>query len=237
MRKVIAVGFAVFGLISMGIQGLMTVPVQAQESTAFAPDYFPVDRETFCKRIYEQTFGDTGQDTLEIVGSTTAPYTTQPLTGSLICNIGEEADPPEVWHNDGVTFKSLMSDNFYVSIDCDMSEHPPSQAFGLVHDGEILSDAGVVEVSKDLSDCQAGDPNERLLIQIQDLTLRGKPFNNAVLVWGLSDDLPFVPLDFQGKDLDLGITLPALGDTGGRAVDDFTIFGVGEGIIAGGGHQ
>ncbi len=111
-----------------------------------------------------------------------------------------------MWHNDGVTFKILMSDNFYISIDCVMSEHPPSQAFGLVHDGEILSDAGVVEVSKDLSDCQAVDPNERSLIQIQDVTIGGKPFNNAVLVWGLKDDLLFVPLDFQGKGLDLGST-------------------------------
>ncbi len=172
MRKVIAVGFVVFGLISMGIQGLMTVPVQAQASTAFVPDYIPVDRETFCKRIYEQTFGGTDQETVEIVGSTTAPYTIQPLTGSIFCNIGEEADTPTVWHNDGVTLKILKTENSYVSSDCDMSEHPPAQAFGLVHDGEILNDAGVVEVKKDLSDCQDVDPNERLLLHIRDVKIR-----------------------------------------------------------------
>ncbi len=216
-----------------GVGNMIVTPVVVapppEIHTAFVPDYFPIDRKAFCRRTCEDS--GTEQTTVEIVGSTTAPYSSQPLTGSIFC--ADNGDEPSVWHNDGVTFKILLDDNFYTSTDCALSQFPLVQAFGLVHDGEFLNDAGVMEVRKDFSDCGAVDPHERLLFQIQDLTIRGKPFKNALLLWGLKDNLPFVPLDFQGKDLEWGLTLPGAAETGGRAVDDISILGVGESLIGG----
>ena len=225
-------GILLLSTITLGFV-LCPLTVAAAQDTAFVPDYFPTEEESFCKRIYAQP-GEAERGILQVVGRTTVPYATQPLEGSLICNFGDGADAPLVVRSDDTAFRILMENDYYTSADCLLSEFPSQSALSLVHDGEILGLGGdfSVEVSKDLSDCRSVDPDERLLFRIQGVTVAGKHYENALIFWGLKDNLPFVSLDFQGWDVEWGLALPDAGDTGGRAVDDFIILGVGESLIA-----
>ncbi|UCH84233.1 MAG: hypothetical protein JSW50_00675, partial [Candidatus Latescibacterota bacterium] len=54
----------------------------------------------------------------------------------------------------------------------------------------------------------------------------------ALVFWELEPGEPFKEINFDGYDLEMGITLPTAGDTNNWAVDDFLIFGFKKGILA-----
>lgn len=106
----------------------------------------------------------------------------------------------------------------------------------------ILDESGeFFSVKSDLSECILVDPDDpdedsgTLLLQVRDVNIGGRTYNNALVMWELEKRLPFQPLQFQGKELELGLALPTAVETNGWAIDDITIFGFGEGIIAFGG--
>ncbi|MFB3906752.1 MAG: hypothetical protein ACE15E_25235 [Acidobacteriota bacterium] len=209
----------------------------AQQETVSVSDYFPVEPHPFCKRIYNFTFGATGSFTNQIVGSLTAPYSTQSLTGALYCGFGADISL-SAWYNDGQTVLNILDGDHYPSTDCSMSAFPQNEALQSVHDGQLisLSAGGGIIVRKDLGGCDiSGDADETLLIRIEDVTAGGRIFQRAVVVWFLQNDQPYLPLNFQGKDLNLGISLPDASATGGRLAFQFFILGYREGVIAGGG--
>jgi hypothetical protein len=50
-------------------------------------------------------------------------------------------------------------------------------------------------------------------------------------MWDLSTDTAFTPLDWHGKDTELGVVLPTAINTGGYAVTSVWIFGRHRGFI------
>ncbi len=217
------------------------------QETAFVPDYLPTDPAEYCSKTYEWTFGRSGQFIGEIIGTMTVPYTSGSLSGALLCH----DDQTDTFFNDGVILKLLYFDDDYLSTDCALTADPCMLCLGLVQDGDILPLAplGGVEIQKDKPldplECREGrgtnDWDDGLLFQIQDVTVQEVLYEKAVIVWGLQsppEDSPKGPkspkLDFFGKDVELGITLPKAKDTDHRKIDGFDVVGLGIGFIAGG---
>ena len=208
----------------------------AQEDTLSAADYIPVKANVFCKRTYSSTYGAPSTFTSQIVGSLTVPYTTQPLTGALFCGfVGEPS--LTAFTTDGGLLRNIFEGDHYVSADCGMIAYPAATVPEPIYDGMLFSYGSVasVQVGKDLLGCGiSGDADETVLFRIQDVSVGGKTFRRAVVMWTLQDGEPFVPLDFHGKELDLGLRMPDASATGDRRVLSFFVLGRKEGIIAGG---
>ena len=84
-------------------------------------NYLPVDQKTYCKRTFEWTFGKTGQEHSEIIGTLTVPYLSEPLSGSLICNMLPSDNNLDVFDNQG---RALMDGDHYPSTDCSLTSYP-----------------------------------------------------------------------------------------------------------------
>ena len=51
-------------------------------------------------------------------------------------------------------------------------------------------------------------------------------------MWEIEPYVPFVELNFGGKEQELGMELPTSDDTRGGAIDEFMIFGRQKGVLA-----
>jgi hypothetical protein len=193
------------------------------------PDYFPVDPEGHGIKTFQFTYGLSGQYTSEIIGTETVPYTSGDIPGVKISNFPYGSTGIE--YNDGTNVKTLGADDYYVSTDCFLADHPPVWSFSTLTDG-MLIDQGVYHlVEKGLLDCEMVD-NQKILISIQDVSVLHDNYTNAVIFWWLDTDYSFTALNLYGKDSDLGITLPTVSDTGDNSVTAFGIFASGVGSIA-----
>jgi len=214
---------------------LLAAPAADKQGNSIsASEYFPVKPNVFCRRTYTSTYGPSQTRTSEIVGSLTVPYTTQPLTGALFCGYAG-AGGISAWDSGGL--RNIFEGDHYVSADCEMTSFPEMTLPDSIYDGMLFSFGSVqgVQVKKDLDGCGiSGDADETLLFRIQDVSVGGKTFRTAVVMWFLQDGEAFVPLDFHGKEFDLGLRLPDASATGDRRVLDFFVLGRHEGVIAGG---
>ncbi|MCH7564912.1 MAG: Ig-like domain-containing protein [Gemmatimonadetes bacterium] len=204
-------------------------------------DFWPtLTPASFGLKIYEWTVGESGQFTSEIIGEETVPYQTGAITGA---NARFGSFGTFLVHIDRGLLWNLGADEgegtYYVSTDCALTEYPPDKIRGAFVDGMILDESGeFFGVKRDLSGCvpvDTDDPDTESwvwLTQIRDVNVGGRTYNNALVVWELEKRLPFQPLQFHGKELELGITLPTAVETNGWAIDDITIYGFDEGILA-----
>jgi N-acetylneuraminic acid mutarotase len=205
-------------------------------STIPFTEYVPLNPQDICLETYEWTYGpDTGQQyTSTISGPVVVPYTSGAITG--VKRTFFDGDPAStlVLANNGVDVKFLALDDYYISTDCSLTAHPPEWSFSTVFDGMIKDQPGSYFVvnQNDLSDCVAGDTDQKILFSIQDVTVNGTLYPDAVILWYLDLNFPFTTLDFQGKENDLGITLPDSSDTQGYSVTHIEIFGFEAGSIA-----
>ncbi len=131
-----------------------------------------------------------------------------------------------------------MDGDHYPSTDCSLTAYPQGDLpWGDLYDGLFFERSSVssVGVKKDLSECAVGgDVDDALWFRIQDVTLQGHVYTNAIIVWNF-DTGPFVPLNRGGKDVELGITPPTADnpqDELHRAPTSFVIFAEGVGLIA-----
>jgi PKD repeat protein len=197
-------------------------------------EYFPIDPSKFGIKTYQWTFGKTGQFTHRIEGYVTVPYISGDISGVKL-RISNSSDMSSfLAFNDGVTVKYLGFDDYYFSTDCSLTDHPSAWSFNTLNDGMIIYQEQSYIINKnDFSDCKTIGPQE-LLISIQDVTVLEGNYQNAVIIWCLDLDKSFTSLNFQGKESDLGITLPISSDTNGYAVTGFGISGFDTGSIADG---
>jgi hypothetical protein len=209
----------------------------AQVKTVSMPDYFPFDQMTSCPRTFTWTYGRTGQTRSEIIGSMTVPYKSGPLTGPLMCEAGPGDHSLSTWINDGTTVKNLMDSDHYPSTDRNLTAFPPENAFGMIQDRQYMLPAILdwYEIKKGLTfSYVGGDRNDTYWFRIQDVTVQGRIYPDAVIMWGFEGSNVNVPLNLHGKDAELGFTPPTAADTGGLEVDMFLIFAKGVGLIASG---
>jgi formylglycine-generating enzyme required for sulfatase activity len=198
-------------------------------SNVFFPDYMPLDPSEHGVKTFEWTYGRTGEYDSEIGGDETVPYGSGPVTGATIINHGDWGTM--IVSNDGTCVKFLAGGEWYLSTDTSLSAHPPGYALASLCDGMIIEQGEHYNVKKDLSNWERVD-DQMLLIDIQEVTVLQGHHVDAVVIWYLDTSLAFTPIDFHGKELELGLTLPASLDTAGYAPTAVEIYALATGLIA-----
>jgi hypothetical protein len=204
--------------------------VQVTSGTSvFFPDYMPLDPSEHGVKTFAWTYGQTGQYTSVIGDTQTIPYTSGVREGVEITNHSDWGTM--IVSNDGACVRFLAGQDAYLSTDTLLSDHPGGYVFGAVYDGLLIDQGQFHVLSADLSVLETVD-NQMLLITIQDVTVSQGSHEDAVVVWYLDTDFSFTPLDFHGKEVDLGLALPSSADTAGYAPTGVEIYALGTGLIA-----
>ena len=198
-------------------------------SNVFFPDYMPLDPNEHGVKTFEWTYGRTGKYTSEIGGDETVPYGSGPVTGATITNHSDWG--PMIISNDGTCVKFLGGGQWYLSTDTSLSSHPPGYAFASLCDGMIIEQDEHYIVKKDLSNSERVN-DQMLLISIQDVTVPQRHHVDVVVIWYLDTNFAFTPIDFHGKESELGLILPSSADTAGYAATAFEIYAPRTGLIA-----
>lgn len=195
------------------------------------PDYFPLDPAVHGFKTFQWTYGGTGTYSSYISGTLTVPYQLGAIEGTGIVNFSDVGTFYAT--NDGGEVKWLGSDDFYFSIDQSLNAHPLVWLFSTVLD-DMLLDQGTFYNYYPSSGLYELDDNQSLLFDIQNVTVLSGSYSDAVIIWYLDEKYDFTDLDFDGKESDLGITLPVISQTGGHSVTAIDIFAYGIGSIASG---
>ena len=197
------------------------------ERTVWFPDYMPLDPNEYGIKTFEWVYGQTGEYTSRIGGSDTVPYLSGPITGVQIM----EDNDTLVVDNDWLNVRFLASGEWFLSIDPNLTAYPPAWSFAELYDGMIIDQGVWYLVKRDISDWEKVD-DQQLLIDIQDVTVPEGHHNNSVVFWYLHTVYLFTPLDFHGKEFDLGLTPPSSSQAAGYAVTAFEIYALNTGLIA-----
>jgi len=148
------------------------------------------------------------------------------------------------------TWFSVITDGYYLSVDCDLTAYPPDRIVGKVWDGLFLGDSEPAKlVKRDGSEClDAGNYDFSFpLFKIDDVTLYGdklwlpympwstierRVYRNALVIYDVAKGVPYTGLNFWGLEDEMGITLPTAEETGGWDIDGFGVFALHEGLVA-----
>ena len=197
------------------------------------PDYFPLDAASHGLKTFQWTHGRTGSYQSYISGTLTVPYTSGAIEGTGIVNMSDLSQLYAT--NDGSEVKwiayAIETEFGYISTDCSLADHPASWTFSTVTDDMLLDQGTYYFVDPSLTPCEM-DNKQSLLFDIQDVSVPFGQYDDAVIIWWLDEQCSFTALDFSGKDIDLGITLPNGTQTGGHSVTAFDVYAYGIGMIA-----
>lgn len=198
-------------------------------------DYFPLTPSAFGTRTFVWTYGSTGTYQSYISGAIAVPYKSGSIQGVGIANIGGIDTLFAANSGTRVMFLATTPEGgrAYISTDCDLSAHPAAWTFGAVTDGMLLDLGLFSNVYPDWAFCTT-DNSQSLLFDIHDVSIESGLFSQCVIMWYLNKTYAYVPLDFAGKDVAMGIVLPTSSRTGGIAVTSFDIYANGIGLIASG---
>lgn len=202
------------------------------------PEYDPLGLFTNCTATYEWTVGPntTQQFTNTTVGLETVIYASGALTGTVTNDGGGEL-ASFTTYNDGTSFKFLRADiigegNIYLSTDCAMTAHPEGYSSDIVYDGLMLDQTSYfVDVNNPLN-C-TGPDTQKNLFTIQDVTIQGALYQDAIISWVIDVNFPFKTVSNPKLD-SLGIISPTSAQTGGGSPTDIQIYAHGTGLVAGG---
>ncbi len=200
------------------------------------PDYFPLDAASHGLKTFQWSHGRTGTYQSYISGTLTVPYTSGAIKGTGIVNISSDLSRLYAT-NDGSEVKWIAfvidTEFGYISTDCSLADHPASWTFSTVTDDMLLDQGTWCEVSPNLTYCDCYN-DQVLLFDIQNVNTPLGQYADAVIIWYLDNKYPFRALDFSGRDIDLGITLPSSIQTGEDSVTHFDVYAHGIGMIASG---
>ena len=211
---------------------LLICTFECESSTVYGvsfADYFPLDSTTHGQKTFEWTYGLTGSYASYISGACTVPYTSGAIEGAGVVNfllIGQLCAT-----NDGNEVKWLALGDDYISSDEYVTAHPASWTFSDVTDNMFVDQGTFYFVDSDLASWEMCD-NQAILFDIQNITVLFGQYIDAVIIWWLDKDYTFTTLDFDGKDTDLGVTLPNGTQTQDYSVTEFDVYAYGVGLIA-----
>jgi hypothetical protein len=202
------------------------------------PEY---DALRYCPNNYSATYQWTvGPNTgLQVTSTRNGPETVNYLAGALTGTIinGGRDGINYITSNNGTSYKLLGASlgggvSTYLSTDCALSAHPPGWSFGIVYDRRVIDQGSYFAVVTNPRAC-VFDNTQQILFTIQNVTVQGTPYPNAVIWWTLDKIRPYQALNAPALAA-LGVAFPTTGDTGGFAVTDVDIRGFQSGPIAGG---
>ena len=220
----------------------MLIGTRADPDASFV-DYMPVDPKAHGIKTFQWTYGRTGQYTSRVSGPVTIYYGDgSSLTGVEITNLFDSSEGTfgGIVYNDGLSAKILGinvgGQYYYMSSDAELTGPSSVWSFGCLADGMMIDQRGYYQV--DQSRLYAEKETTRIVLcDIQDVKVLESRYDDAIIMWDLDSDTSFTPLQWMGKDADLGIVLPTASDTAGYAVTSFWIFGRDRGLIAIGDHE
>ncbi len=204
--------------------------------TVFYPDY--VTLTTYGTRMFQWTYGRTGEWTSEVLGTLTVNY------GDGSCRTATEISNTsfsqgrfwnEAAYNDGITTGMVALGDYWLSSDAYLTSYPSAWSFGRVTDGMRVDMSPYYLLRKDGMQPPARMEFRVNLYTVQDVNVLCGHYAEALILWSLDTRYPYVPLDFGGKDADLGLELPTASETAGYAVIGFRIRGWHADILALGG--
>jgi len=202
------------------------------------PEYDPLSVFTNCSATYEWTVGPNipNQYTSTTGGLETVNYISGALTGTITNGGGDELASLTTY-NDGISFKFLRFEivgggNIYLSTDCAMSAHPEGYSYDIIYDG-LLLDQITYEVDVNNPMNCTGPDTQKNLFTIQDVTIQGTLYQNAIISWVIDVNFPFKTVSNAKLD-SLGIISPTSAQTGGGSPTDIQIYANTTGPVAGG---
>ena len=211
---------------------MMTVDSSSDSVTVTSgvlyPDYDPLSLYTSCTATFKWTVGanvDTTYTT-STAGLDTVNYVSGALEGT-ITNIG--TDVSMTTYDDGSTYKMLRykdaDGDYYASTDCALTAHPAGFSFDIVYDGMIF-DRGTfytVDATDPTNTAKClGPQTQKLLFTVQDVTVQGTQYKDALLTWYLDTKYPFVTIS-NAELTSIGVVLPTSAQTGGISVTGLDI--------------
>jgi hypothetical protein len=213
-------------------------------------DYLPRSTHRYGIRTF-YWFDEESFQTSLIVGTETVPYLSGPVDATLVGSMEDGDSEVNGISMDGKeTWFSVITDGYYLSVDCDLTAYPPDRIVGKVWDGLFLGDSEPAKlVKRDGSEClDAGNYDFSFpLFKIDDITLYGdrlwvpympwntierRVYRNALVIYDVAKGEPYTELDFWGLEDEMGITLPTAEETGGWDIDGFGVFALHEGLVA-----
>ncbi len=198
------------------------------------PEYQP-GVSSNCTWTYQWTLGRTGIFSTSSGTQTTVNYTSGALAGRII---GMAQDISFLEYNDGTTFNILGFNtggaNTYISTDCNMTAHHPGWSYDIVYNGMIKDQTGSYFVlGGNPANCTGPDNTQKILFTVQDVTVQGVQYNNAILHWYIDLQEPFTPVS-NSTFTNVGIISPTSTQTGGRSLTSLDIYAPGVGLVASG---
>ena len=205
-----------------------------QETAAAASfaDYFPLDPQAHGIKTFRWTRGFSGTFTRWIDGKETVAFGDgATFVGTYIAN-GYVATDDSGWElmdalvsSDGSGVQMLGTRDYYLAGDPNMIEPARAEHFAEFADGDIRPHHPLYFLRKaDLTLLDSEGTSIGLLLDIQPaVTVPSGTYSDAVILWYLDADYPYVTPEFLGKDTELGITLPTSQRTVGRSLTDFVI--------------
>jgi len=119
-----------------------------------------------------------------------------------------------------------------MSSDADLTSHAPGWELGGIHDGLVVP-LSFYEVAADLSGSTPDIGKHKNFFKVQDVTVPAGTYTDCIVMWYL-ENRSYKTIDYHGKDTELGLATPTSAETGGWALDDFSVFAKGVGLIASG---
>lgn len=211
----------------------------SQSATSYLiADYYPLElppQTTRCTTTYEAVVGNSIVSTMTITNSgatETINYLSDPLTGHVLEFSDSVSSLNVVYYNDGSTFKTLKSDTFIASSDCNLTSFPDALNYGAISDGMVkyITDYSMVNSSGCTTFSETGNYlGHKELFRIADVTIRDTQYYNAIVIYNLDISVDYTPLNYNGN---YGIPLPSAEQTQDHAISQIYIFALGEGEIA-----
>ena len=201
------------------------------------PEYDADLLYTSCSSTYKWTLGPDTDSTFvtSMNGMETVNYVSGALTGTV--TTGGRDNISVTTYNDGDSYKILRYENadgnYFLSTDCSLTDVPAGFSYDIAYNGMVVDQTEFYGVdATNTSNC-VGPITQEALITIQDVTVQGVTYTDALLVWAIDVDYEFQTVSDPRLD-SLGVVSPTSIQTGGYAVTDVDISAAGVGSVAGG---
>ena len=197
------------------------------------PDYVLLAK--YGTRTFQWTYGRSGEWISEVVGTRTVTYgdgTRLTATEMTNTSFSQGRFWSEASYNDGVTTGMVAVGDYWLSSDPYLTSYPRQWSFGTVTEGMRVDMCPYYLIKMDGTQPPARMEYKVNLYTIQGVNVLCGHYADALILWSLDTRYSYVPLNFFGRDADLGVVLPTASDTAGRAITSFRIRGLHVGVIA-----
>ena len=202
-----------------------------------AADYDPLGQYTNCSATYQWTVGPNSSTSFvtSTAGLETVNYVSGALSGT-ITNGGRDRIS-QTTYNDGITYKLLRIENgdgnYFLSTDCSLTALPTGFSFDIIYNGLLVDEGPFYAIDTTNAANCVGPVSQKTVFTIQDVTVQGTTYKDALLVWSIDEDYSYQDVSNARFD-SLGIVPPTSEQAGGYSLTDVDISAYNSGTTVGG---